>query len=385
MTVTMLDDPRAAGIDPAKLDDLFVRARREIDEGLLPSCQLAVAKDGRLVATATFGAADASTRYIIFSATKAVVASAAWILIGEGSLDPASTVSSVFPEFGANGKEHVTVEQVMLHTSGFPHAPMHPSLWLDRSARVQRMSAWRLNWEPGTRFEYHPTSAHWVLAELIARVTGHDHRDFVAERVVAPLGLTALCLGVKMADQGNIATLAAVGEPPTEDEMEAAIGLRVLPPTEVTDEALLQFNTADARLAGVPGGGAVSTAGDLALFYQALLHNPAGIWKADLLADVTSRVRCTFTDPMIGVPANRSLGLVIAGDDGKSGMRHNFGRTVSPRAFGHAGAGGQIAWADPDTGLSFAYLTNGLDAHVLREGRRGVALSSRAAVVATPS
>jgi CubicO group peptidase (beta-lactamase class C family) len=54
---------------------------------------------------------------------------------------------------------------------------------------------------------------------------------------------------------------------------------------------------------------------------------------------------------------------------------------VSPRAFGHAGAGGQIAWADPETGISFAYLTNGLDRHVLREGRRGVALSSRAAAL----
>ena len=72
---------------------------------------------------------------------------------------------------------------------------------------------------------------------------------------------------------------------------------------------------------------------------------------------------------MTGVASNRSLGLVVAGDDGLSHMRSNLGRTVSPRAFGHAGAGGQIAWADPATGLSFAYLTNGLDAHVLREGR----------------
>ena len=59
----------------------------------------------------------------------------------------------------------------------------------------------------------------------------------------------------------------------------------------------------------------------------------------------------------------------------------NFGRTVSPRAFGHAGAGGQIAWADPATGLSFCYLTNGLDANVLRQARRGLALSSRAAAL----
>jgi CubicO group peptidase (beta-lactamase class C family) len=54
---------------------------------------------------------------------------------------------------------------------------------------------------------------------------------------------------------------------------------------------------------------------------------------------------------------------------------------VSAHAFGHAGAGGQIAWADPASGISFCYLTNGLDAHVLREARRGLALSSHAAVL----
>jgi len=88
-------------------------------------------------------------------------------------------------------------------------------------------------------------------------------------------------------------------------------------------------------------------------------------------------VRNRFPDPLLGVPANRTLGLVQAGDDGKAVMR-GFGRTVSPRAFGHDGAAGQIAWADPGTGLSFAYVTNGIDANVLRQARRGVALSSLA-------
>jgi CubicO group peptidase (beta-lactamase class C family) len=84
---------------------------------------------------------------------------------------------------------------------------------------------------------------------------------------------------------------------------------------------------------------------------------------------------------LLGVPANRSLGLVLAGDDGGSAQR-GLGHTVSPAAFGHNGAGGQVAWADPATGLSFAYLTNGLDRHVIRLWRRGSALSSLAGVCA---
>ena len=110
----------------------------------------------------------------------------------------------------------------------------------------------------------------------------------------------------------------------------------------------------------MPGGGGLMRAADLALFYQALLHNPGGVWKPDVLADVTTNVRNRLPDPLTNTPANRSLGLILAGDDGRSHIR-GMGRTVSPGTFGHNGAGGQLAWGDPATGLSFGYCTNGLD------------------------
>ena len=76
---------------------------------------------------------------------------------------------------------------------------------------------------------------------------------------------------------------------------------------------------------------------------------------------MTSTVRNSFPDYM-GVPANRTRGLIVKGDDERAHVR-GMGRTVSPRTFGHNGAGGQIAWGDPETGLSFCYLTNGIDEH----------------------
>ena len=159
------------------------------------------------------------------------------------------------------------------------------------------------------------------------------------------------------------------------------MGVRQLPVTEVTDEALMNFNDPDVRAVGVPGGGGVGRAADLALFYQALLHDRGELWDADVLADATGNVRNRLTDPWFKVPANRSLGLILAGDDGFSAQR-GMGRTVSPLAFGHNGAAGQLAWADPATGLSFGYVTNGRDRHVIREGRRGVALNSLAGACA---
>ncbi len=369
------------GVDAEKVDALLARARREVDEGILPSCQVALARHGELLAFEAFGDATTSTRYVVFSCTKAFVAGAMWVLIGEGKVDLGKRVVDYIPEFGTNGKDVITVEQVMLHTSGFPHAPLAHPQWETRAGRLAAFARWRLNWEPGTAYEYHATSAHWVLAEIIERVGRLDYRDFVQQRVTDPAGLPHRVLGLPPDQQDDIARVEVWGEPLSPDELEAVLGIRELPVTEVTNDALVSFNRPEIRAVGVPGGGGVMRAADLALYYQALLHDPAGIWDPAVLADATGTVRNHLIDPWFGVPANRTLGLVQAGDDGMANMR-GLGRTVSPRAFGHGGAAGQIGWADHATGLSFGYVTNGIDDNVIRQYRRGTALSSRAGACA---
>lgn len=364
------------GVDAAALERLHTRARREIDEGRLPACQLALARDGELVLDEAYGEATVDTRFAVFSCTKAFVAAAVWSLMADGQVDVSRGVAGYLPAFASNGKEPITVEQVMLHTSGFPHAPLGAPDWDTSDGRRRAFARWRLNWEPGTAYEYHASSAHWVLAEIIQEITGEDFREIVQLRVTEPIGLPRV-LGIAASGASDVATLVAIGEPATPDELEASLGVRSLPVTEVTDEALLRFNEPAVREVGHPGGGGIMRAADLALFYQALLHDPHGCWPPALLADATGHVRNRFPDPF-GVPANRTLGLVQAGDDSCAHLR-GFGRTTSPRTFGHGGAGGQIAWADPESGLSFAYVTNGLDANLIRQGRRGVALSSLAA------
>jgi len=364
------------------VDGLLARTRRELageGEGELPSAQLAVGYEGEIVLEETLGDAAPSTRYVAFSATKALVAATAWRLIADGRLDVSVRVADLVPEFGTNGKEIVTVEQVMLHTSGFPLAPLGPPDWFTREGRLARFARWRLNWEPGTRYEYHATSAHWVLAEIIERLAGVPYADAVHALVTEPLGLPRL-LAIPEEDQGDIRPPVKVGTMPTKEQLEAAFGVAIDPAeligADVTIDALLTIGRPENIALGVPGGGGVMRAADLARFYQALLHDPLGLWPADLLADVTGRVRNNLPDPL-GVPAGRSLGLVIAGDDGMAHLR-GFGHTTSARAFGHNGAGGQQAWADPESGLSFVWLTDGMDQDLIREQRRDVAVCSLA-------
>ncbi len=243
-------------------------ARRLVDEGSTPACQFAVARENELVAFESFGAATNTTRFCVFSATKPIVASAVWVLIGEQLLDPARPVAHYIPEFASNGKEHVTVEQVMLHTAGFPNAPMDPVEGGDAVTRVKRFTEWSLEWEPGTRFEYHATSAHWVLAELIERLGGYDFRDYIESQVCAPNGLPRL-LGLAPEEQSDIADGVALGTRPDDSDIPAV--------------DTLKLNRPDWRAAGVPGGGGLMTAATMALFYQALLHDPNGVWDAAVL------------------------------------------------------------------------------------------------------
>jgi CubicO group peptidase (beta-lactamase class C family) len=385
------DHPAQAGLDPAKVEALFARAEREVNEGLLPSVQIAIARNGKIGAMRTIGRANQGgaekpatdqTLYTIFSCTKAIMSSAAWLLIGDGKLRADEVVAEIVPEFATNGKDKMTVEQVLLHVGGFPNAPYPQDEWLDRSKRLERFAKWRLEWPVGSKFEYHPTSGFWVIAEIIERRTGKDFRDFVRERIAEPLGLPELRVGVPRQFQDRIADVIHVGEALSSEERKK-MGLPDLPETEVTDEAILGFNRPNVREAGVPGGGGITSAGDLALFYQALVNGgraPDGgqVWKPDVLKEALRVRSAGYRDPIFGVLVNRALGVVVAGDDGKANYR-GFGKTNSPLAFGHGGAGGQIGWGDPVTGISIGYCTNGFDRNDVRLGRRGVAISSLAA------
>ena len=382
--------PESVGLDSALVDALLERAGKEVREGVLPSAQIAIARNGKIAAMRSFGRvlhygveapATDETLYCVFSSTKAITSAAAWLLIQDGVLDVGARVADLIPEFGENGKREVTVEQLFTHTAGFPQAPFVPSQFLDRGKRLERFASWRLNWKPGERFEYHPSSSMYVIAELIERLSGASFGDFVRKQISEPLGLADLWVGLPAPLHGRLADCEHVGTALT-DEDYRALGLASPPVTEVTEEAITAFNRADFRVAGIPGGGGTMTAADLALFYQALLDGgraAAGreIWKPETLAMAREIRSGALRDPVFRKAANRALGLIIAGDGDRS--FRGFGHTNSALAFGHGGAGGQIGWADAASGISICYCTNGHDRNAIRQARRGVGISSRAA------
>ncbi len=354
--------PRAA------VDALLGSARRLIDEGRLPSCQLAVARDGEVLLSETFGEAAPGDRYSVMSVTKAVLAATTWLVLSDGVLQADTRAADLVPELDRDGLSEVTLAHLLTHTAGFPRAPMRPHEGATSAGRRARFATWRQDWPAGSRTEYHPVSAHWVVAELLESVTGTDYRTLVRTRLLDPLGLSTLQLGVPPSWQADVRDLVPVGE--------GRAGSTA--PVVASEQEVLLYNDPAVRAVGVPGAGAVSTAADVALLYQGLLHDRAGLFDPAVLADGTGHVRNTMTDPWTQVPANRTLGLLVAGDDGRSAMRE-LGTGVGPRAFGGSGLGGQIAWADPGSGLSFCFLTDGVERDVVRTFVRSDRLSTLAA------
>jgi len=177
-------------------------------------------------------------------------------------LDVRRRVSELVPEFRENGKQDVVIEQLFTHTAGFPHAPFVPPDFLDTKKRRERFASWRLNWAPGSKFEYHPSSSMYVIADIVERLSGETYGDFVRRRIAVPLGLEDLWVGLPRPLHDRLADCVHVGEALTEEDYRK-LGVPVPPVTEVTEDAITSFNRPEVREAGIPGGGGTMTAAEL--------------------------------------------------------------------------------------------------------------------------
>lgn len=334
----------SVGVDPERLDLFLRRVRLEVEHGPLPSAQVAVARNGRLVAFETYGDATNDDRYILQSVGRTIVGAAVWKLLGEGVLTLDERVGDIIPEFATNGKEVVTIEQVLTHTAGFPFAPLGYPKMLDRSRRLEAMGKWRLDWEPGSRFQYHLTAAAWVIAELVERRTGISFDEYLRSEIVEPLGL-GIILPLP-ADQFDRVLAAPVATDRTSDDQE------------VDPWGPWYLNNPEVLAGGEPSHSIVAGAADVALFFQALRHS--GLWADGIVDEATRphRSEAAWGERLYGGSdeiTNMGLFCVVKGEFGNTFMP----RTGSERTFGNGGAPFQLAFMDPDAGTSFAFLTNG--------------------------
>jgi CubicO group peptidase (beta-lactamase class C family) len=329
-----------------------------IAEGRYPGCQIALARDGRLLLNQTFGqarttpevqAATDQTLWLLYSNTKVVLATALWKLAEDGAFRFTDRISAHIPEFAACGKKDITALQVITHQAGFPSAEMSPEGWKQlasqrggvHSAMREAVCHFTLEWSPGTRIFYHGLSAHWVLATLIETLTGMDYREYVAEAILTPLGLAQdIFLGIPASENARIADM---------HEPIAGGGMR----------PLADANTQTWRLAGAPGGGGYGTARGMVALYQMMLTggvlNSVRVLSPRMIAYAIRNHTGDRIDDFMGMPMHRGLGPHLRGTTANV---RGLGALAAPEAFGHGGVGTSYCWGDPSSGVSFAYITN---------------------------
>ena len=340
--------PESTGLDSERLDRLDRLIETHISDGRYPGAQIAVARDGKLVKSATFGrakidtesvAADDDTLWLMFSQTKVIVTAALWQLVESGALRFADRISDHVPEFAANGKSDITLFEVITHQGGFPSAEVPEEAWEDHELLRGVVSDFRLEWTPGSKVHYHGLAAHWVAAVLIEAVTGTDYRYHIRSSLLEPLGLDdRIFVGVSEDADGRCADIH-----------------------EFKDEAMVRSarNTRAWRAAGVPGGGGYGTAVGLAAFYQMLLAGGTldgnRVLGPRVIQFATRNHTGDRVDENMGMPMHRGLGPHVRGT---TPTIRGLGTIASPATFGHGGAGTSYSWADPESGVSFSYLTN---------------------------
>ena len=346
-----LSKPSALGFNERALDRLQETITRHIAEGRYPGAQIALARRGQLALAASFGdartepkrvAASDDSLWLLYSNTKVITACGIWILAEQGALSFTDTVAAHLPGFEANAKGSITIIQLLTHQGGFPSAEIPDAAWTDHELLRRAVCNITLEWTPGSKVEYHRLAAHWVAAALIEALTKADYRDFIREHIAAPLGLAnELVVGLPDAQHSRAVDMH---EPSSDGRRQ---GLRA------------ENNTVEFRRAGVPGGGGYATARAMAAFYQMLAQggtlNGVRLLSPRTVQYVTRNFTEERVDHYMGMPMHRGLGPHVRGLT--PGIR-GLGSLAAPATFGHGGVGSSYCFADPESGVSFAYLTN---------------------------
>ena len=338
---------------------------------------LAIRHHGEEVVSLWGGSADArldtpwteGTASVIFSCTKGLVSILAAQLVEQGRLDYEAPVARYWPEFAQAGKGSVTVRQVLGHQAGLsaPRADLSFDDLLDWDVVTTHLAAQVPLWEPGTGYAYHALTHGWLAGELIRRITGQSVGAAFAQTIAGPLGASAW-IGLPQHHTGPVAHLqvapqlgglweaaAALDTADTPNWPYRAMTLgRALPAALVTPEG--GFNDPRLQAAEVPAAGGIATAGALAAIWSATVTPTDGVTL--LSPAMLDRATVTVTEGPPVFPAPPPYARWGMGFQLDSAAR----RYITGRGFGHDGAGGQSAFADPDHQLGFAFLTNWMEA-----------------------
>jgi CubicO group peptidase (beta-lactamase class C family) len=313
------------------------------------SVQVAAYLGDELIVDAWIGDIDDSTVFPVFSVSKGITALAVHLQAERGLLDLDAPLAHYWPEYAQNGKEGITARQVLSHRAGVPQMPadVTPESLGDWEWVTRRLAEVEPLFPPGTTNAYHSLSFGWLLGEVVRRTDpeGRPFGRFVHEELCEPLGVDSFWFGIPAGVEPRVAVLS-FPDPPPPAPPDAPATLAVPQQVALVPEV---FNRTDVQRACIPAVGGIANARSLARLFSPLANRGA-IGGVSLLS------------------GERVAGLLeqrpdFDADDATYGRRLPVGvggfwleapGVAEGVVICHPGAGGAVAWAEPDLGLAVA-------------------------------
>lgn len=330
--------PAAAGMSAARLEVIEQMVEQEIARERMPGCVVLIGRREGVVYRRAFGLRQKTptelpmledTVFDLASLTKPIATGTSiMILVDRGRISLDETAAHYWPEFGVNGKDVITIRQLLTHTAGLIPDNAMADYSGSRSESFARIAALGLSAPPGEKFIYSDVS-FLVLGHIVERITGSSLHEFVQAEICQPLGL---------AETGYL--------PSPQLSSRAAT-------TQERDGKWMQGQVHDPRawaLGGIAGhAGLFSTADDLSV-YATMMLNHGSLQQTQILSQQTWELFTTAVEVPRG---RRTLGW-----DSLSPYSSNRGDLMSDHAFGHGGFTGTGIWIDPQQNLYVIFLSN---------------------------
>ncbi|MEV0227681.1 serine hydrolase domain-containing protein [Streptomyces sp. NPDC050704] len=321
--------------------------------------QLSAYVQGRRVVDLWAGAGtDGETLFGVFSSTKGAAHLVVALLVQDGTLKLDREVAHYWPEFAAEGKGTVTLRDLLAHRSGVigSDAGFTFDELADDRLVAERLAAQRPFWRPGTAFGYHALVIGALTGEVVRRATGRTLQEVYEERIRAPYGL-GFHLGLPESEEPRYRSVQPMVPTPPEQALLDATprGPHTLASIAFNEHVpgagtLVEHpNSRTVRAKGPASAGGVASARGLAGMYAAAISRVDGrapLLKPDTIGEV-GQIHSVGYD--LVARAHKSYGL---GFQATADMWHPF---LGAGAFGHSGAGGSQAFADPRSGLAYGY------------------------------
>lgn len=371
-TIGEEQDPSSAGLAEHAVRRIWTGALDLYRSGVHPAVQVCVRREGAVVVDRAIGHASGNgpgdseetekvpatpgTPFLIYSGSKGVTAFVVHMLVDRGLIDLDDPVASYIPEYAAEGKDEITIGQVLAHRAGVPGLPREAfdlDRVGDREFILDALCRAKPFGKPGEFLAYHAVSGGFILAEVVERASGRDIRSWLTEEIREPLRFRWTDYGVKLSDIPSVAADYVTGAPvlpPISQLISRALGVGV--------DQLVHSSHDDRFLASViPSANVVTTANELSRFYELFRRGgeldgirvmaPESVRRA-----ITEQSRLEL-DLTLGFPTRFGYGLMLG-----SSWLSLFGRDTQ-HAFGHLGFTNMLAWADPQRALACAVMTNG--------------------------